>query len=145
MILKIALALALAVIVATGGDILMSIGLKRIGKIEVTGLASLWQTFLRIVGEWRIVAAVGLMCTFFCLWMSILSRADLSLALPITALTYVLNAFLAKPLLGEKVSLMRWIGTLIIFVGVIVVVIGDYQTNAVFAQPSAGLFNIGLR
>ena len=45
-----------------------------------------------------------------------------SMVLPIAALSYVLNAVLAKPMLGETVSLRRWVGTVIIVSGVVTVI-----------------------
>ena len=116
----------LAVLAATAGDILMSQGMRAVGEVRITGLASLWRTGVRIFTTGKIWAAITMMATFFFLWLSVLSWADLSLALPMTALTYVLNAALAGPLLGERVTLLRWIGTLLIFAGVVAVTLsGD--------------------
>jgi len=41
--------------------------------------------------------------------------------MPLTALTYVLNAILVGPVLGEHVSLTRWVGTILIAAGVALV------------------------
>lgn len=124
----------LAVLAATIGDLLMSQGMRSLGEVRITGLSSLWRTGVRIFTTGKIWAAISMMCTFFFLWLSVLSWADLSLALPMTALTYVLNAFLAQPFLGERVSPIRWAGTLLIFVGVIAVTLsGDGS-----AHPPAG-------
>jgi len=110
-----------AVVAATAGDILMSQAMRRLGEVRITGLASLWRTGVRVFTTGRIWAAISMMATFFFLWLAVLSWADLSLALPMTALTYVLNASLAGPLLGERVSPLRWVGTLLIFAGVVAV------------------------
>ncbi len=110
-----------AVLAATAGDILMSQAMRALGEVRITGVASLWRTGVRVFTTGRIWAAISLMATFFFLWLSVLSWADLSLALPMTALTYVLNAALAGPMLGERVSPLRWMGTLLIFAGVIAV------------------------
>jgi len=49
--------------------------------------------------------------------MVLLSHADLSYVLPVTAIGYVVAAFLGKTFLHEAVSGQRWFGTALIFVG----------------------------
>jgi uncharacterized membrane protein len=49
--------------------------------------------------------------------MVLLSLADLSFVLPVTAIGYVLAAFLGKVVLHETVTRERWLGTVLIFIG----------------------------
>jgi drug/metabolite transporter (DMT)-like permease len=49
--------------------------------------------------------------------MVLLSLADLSFVLPVTAVGYVIAAFLGKVVLNEVVTSRRWLGTILIFVG----------------------------
>ena len=49
--------------------------------------------------------------------MALLSLADLSYVLPVTAIGYVIAAFMGKTFLSETVSGQRWLGTALIFVG----------------------------
>lgn len=126
--MKTILVMLVAVVAATVGDILMSQGMKSVGEVKITGVGSLWSTGVRIFTNARVWGAISLMMTFFFLWLSVLSWADLSVALPMTALTYVLNAMLAGPVLGERVSPLRWAGTLLIFLGVVLVTLsGGHQ------------------
>ena len=53
--------------------------------------------------------------------MVLLSLADLSFVLPVTAVGYVIAAFLGKAVLHEVVTSRRWLGTILIFVGAILV------------------------
>ena len=53
--------------------------------------------------------------------MALLSLADLSFVLPVTAVGYVISTVLAHIFLNEQVSLERWIGTGLIFLGTAVV------------------------
>ncbi len=53
--------------------------------------------------------------------MVLLSLADLSFVLPVTAVGYVLAAFLGKVVLHETVTRERWLGTVLIFVGAVLV------------------------
>lgn len=49
--------------------------------------------------------------------MVLLSLADLSFVLPVTAVGYVIAAFLGKVVLHEVVTGQRWMGTILIFIG----------------------------
>ncbi len=53
--------------------------------------------------------------------MALLSLADLSFVLPVTAVGYVVAVFLGKVLLHETVTRQRWMGTLLIFLGAMLV------------------------
>lgn len=56
--------------------------------------------------------------------MFLLSWADLTYVLPVTAFGYVLNAALGRLFLGELITPARWAGTLLIMAGVILVGLG---------------------
>jgi uncharacterized membrane protein len=49
--------------------------------------------------------------------IALLSLADLSFVLPVTAVGYVIAVFLGKLFLHEAVTHQRWLGTLLIFAG----------------------------
>lgn len=53
--------------------------------------------------------------------IALLSLADLSYVLPLTATGYIISTILAKFFLSEQVSFSRWIGILLIFAGTLVV------------------------
>ena len=53
--------------------------------------------------------------------MVLLSLADLSFVLPVTAVGYVIAAFLGKNVLNEVVTGRRWLGTIFIFIGAVLV------------------------
>jgi len=115
----------IAVVAVTFGDIFMSQAMKSIGDIHITGPSSLLSTAIRVLKTPTFWLAVCCMTTFFFLWTSILSWADLTFVLPLTALTYVLNAVLAQPLLNETVGPMRWAGVAFITMGVGLVTLSE--------------------
>src|SRR3989338_3657718 len=55
---------------------------------------------------------LGIIATtlYFFLWMVVLAKADVSWALPLRSIQYLLVAFMAGLFLGETVSKRRWIG-----------------------------------
>lgn len=53
--------------------------------------------------------------------MALLSLADLSFVLPVTAVGYVIAVFLGKVFLNETVTRERWLGAVLIFAGAVLV------------------------
>jgi len=53
--------------------------------------------------------------------MALLSIADLSVVLPLTAVGYILSTVLGRFFLGEHVSAQHWAGTILVFLGVVLV------------------------
>ena len=68
---------------------------------------------------------VGLGIVLLILWllsrMALLSWADLSYVMPVTAISYVVTAFAGRLFLGENVSLARWVGIVLVTAGVTLV------------------------
>jgi uncharacterized membrane protein len=73
--------------------------------------------YLRVVVDPLVVIGIGMQIVWLLMRMALLSVADLSFVLPVTAVGYVLSTFLAHVFLGEQVSLERWLGTGVIFLG----------------------------
>jgi uncharacterized membrane protein len=75
--------------------------------------------------------------TLLVLWllsrMTLLSWADLSYVLPVTSIGYVLTAFLGKYFFAEQITWQRWLGTLAIMIGMILVGLTTPNTT----RPSA--------
>jgi len=56
-----------------------------------------------------------------CIWLFILSKADLNFAFSVDSMHYLFIAFCSGQILKEKVDLKRWLGTLCIVVGIVLV------------------------
>ena len=57
----------------------------------------------------------------FILWSTLLSKIDLSVAVPVCSFSYILVPLASIIFLHEKVSLFRWSGVLFILLGVVFV------------------------
>jgi uncharacterized membrane protein len=104
----------------------MSWGLKR-------GSAPLGDSvvdYLRVFLNPWVLAGVSLLIVWLLARMALLSWADLSYVLPVTAIGYVLNAVMGKVFLAEQVSAPRWAGTLLIVGGVALVAFAPRRTAA---------------
>jgi drug/metabolite transporter (DMT)-like permease len=71
------------------------------------------------------------------LYLTALSWADLSYAMPITSLSFLFAAIFARVFLGEQVSWYRWAGTALIVAGIMLVVLEGRQRSpgAAAARP----------
>ncbi|HLV79965.1 MAG TPA: DMT family transporter [Chthonomonadaceae bacterium] len=110
-----------AVLAVSIGEAMLSRGMK-----QSNALAGGWWPQARgIVTNGHVLLGVLFMAVFFGLYMLALKRADLSFVLPLTALSYLFGALLAKLYLGEAVTPVRWVGALVITLGVVIVGLGD--------------------
>jgi len=57
----------------------------------------------------------------FIVWSTILSKIDLSVAVPIASFSYILVPVVSVIFLHERISVLRWVGILLILAGVILV------------------------
>ncbi len=112
------LLVALVVIPGTVGDVLNSLAMKKHGEItdwSPRGMLRLAHDLLRNVYLWISIPAMAV--SFFAL-IALLSTSTLSLAVPLTASSYILETALAKYFLKEEVGWHRWAGACLVAIGV---------------------------
>jgi uncharacterized membrane protein len=115
------LVMVLAMVVcANVGDLLLKHGMSSIGAVTFT-MAGLSHAFLLTVLNPTIWLAIFFLLGFMVCYMTVLSWADYSYVMPAGAFGYALLTFCAVVFLHESVSIRRWVGVLIICVGVMLV------------------------
>ncbi|HMC30338.1 MAG TPA: EamA family transporter [Candidatus Angelobacter sp.] len=107
------------------GDVCLSRGMKGIGAVSVS---SLYQLVPAVFNPWVSVGILFLL-GFFISYATALSFADLTYVIPATSFGYVLIALMSQFLLDENVTVMRWIGILLVSGGVGVVAPGPSLTK----------------
>lgn len=111
----------IAVLAVSLGEALLSKGMKQSNMANGTP----WAMVRHVLTDVHVLAGTALMAGYFGLYMLALRWADLSFVLPLTALSYLLGAMLSKYYLGESVTPVRWLGAVVITVGVAIVGLGD--------------------
>jgi drug/metabolite transporter (DMT)-like permease len=96
------------------GDSLLSRGMKSFGEVSPQQIL---QIFAAVLNPWVFVGIFFLLA-FMAAYLTALSWADLTYVLPATAFGYVFIALIAKFFLHDQVSTMRWLGIVLISVGV---------------------------
>jgi uncharacterized membrane protein len=79
--------------------------------------------------EPAVLAGIVLLIVWTLLRLQLLKRADLTFVLPVTAVGYVLNAWMGAVFLHEHVSAQRWAGTLLIVAGAALTGVGAAKTE----------------
>jgi drug/metabolite transporter (DMT)-like permease len=67
----------------------------------------------------------------FIIWSTILTKIDLSIAVPVASFSYILVALVSIIFLYEKVTFLRWLGIFLILAGVIFVSVSSYGKEGV--------------
>jgi len=120
------LVLAGVALFASIGDSLLSRGMKELGGVSLSHPQNL---ILAVLNPWVILGIIFLL-GFFSSYTTALSWADLTYVVPATSIGFVFIALIAKFLLHEQVTLLRWAGIVLITVGVSLVAGGPELTHA---------------
>jgi uncharacterized membrane protein len=100
-----------------GGNLLLSVGMHDVGA---TVSASPVPYLRALLNPW-VITGIVLLAGWLFANLSLLSWADLSYVLPVTAVGYVLSALVGVLVLKEQVTAVRWTGVAMITAGAIVV------------------------
>ena len=119
--LKTFLLVLVAVILGGAGHVLLAKAIRPVGDLTEAPPGRLGGMVTRVLSEPLVIVGVALQAAFFLFYVTLLSRADVSQLLPMTALDYVVVALLAQWALGEIITPARWAGIGLITVGVMLI------------------------
>jgi len=92
-----------------------------VGHEHATPAAGARALLAKLSASPWIALGIAVYVVEFVLWFAALSRAPLSFAFPIAALSYVGVVLASRLVLRERVSARRWLGTVMIVAGVALV------------------------
>jgi drug/metabolite transporter (DMT)-like permease len=109
------------VVAAAAGDVLLAFAMRRIGDIgDLRRRQGLLSVIVRLLSSGALFGGIFFMAVAFFSNLIGLSWGDLSIVGPASAaLTFVTNALAAKLLLHENVDRRRWLATLFVCCGVL--------------------------
>lgn len=119
----------LAVVASVGGNFLLSQGMREVGRTVSTSPLDYLATLLNP----SVAGGVALLAVWLLAQLSLLSWADLSYVLPITAAAYAMTAVVGWLAFDEAVSPERWAGVALITTGAMLVGVTQPRT-----APSKG-------
>jgi drug/metabolite transporter (DMT)-like permease len=99
-------------------DYFQTLAMRRHGEIHDFRPGALGRAAAALARNGYVIIAVVMMAVSFFAFLTLLSRADLSFAVPATAASFVINTVVARYLLKERVNWRRWTGAGLVACGV---------------------------
>jgi drug/metabolite transporter (DMT)-like permease len=115
--LKNLLLIFLTVVINTTGQFVVKSGVNKLGVVSLFD----FHAIARALTSWIVIAGFVIYFVSALLWISVLSKTELSWAFPLLSISYVITVLLSPILLRESFSAQRIIGTLVICLGVFLV------------------------
>jgi drug/metabolite transporter (DMT)-like permease len=112
------LLIALVVIGGSLGDLLITRGMKQLGEIHTLNVRELLRIGMRTLGNGSFGGGLACMAVSYFSFLGALARADLSLVLPATSISFVITTLGAKLFLRERINSLRWVGIVLVCLGV---------------------------
>lgn len=103
----------------TFGDVFNTAGMKRHGEVDNLRPRTMLRMAVSIFRNPFVMAGLGCLAVSFFVLLALLSIANVSFAIPATAIGYLLETLLAKYVLKEDVHWRRWAGATLVAVGVL--------------------------
>ena len=116
--------LFIVVAAGTGGELCVTRAMKRVGEVTDFRPLEVVRVIVRAMRvPWMWIGVAMMALAFFSL-LAMLSIENVSFVVPVTALSYAAGALGGVFFLGERVSTRRWVGVLLVCIGVTLVWLG---------------------
>lgn len=132
--IKTYLAILLMIVFGPFGNVMLGKGMKRVGEVTIQSPGQILHTLIVIFSTPAIWLGIASLITFFLTYMLVLSWADYTFVQPSSSISYGIVALLSHFLLREVITPVRWLGVLVICLGVFIVCRTPPQTTG---RPNA--------
>ena len=103
------------------GDVALGRGMKQIGPVSIASPSLIGHALLQIISSGTFWIGIALLLAFFICHLLLYSWADYSFVMPTSAANFVAVPLLVLLVFNEPISFTRWVGIVIIFMGVTLV------------------------
>ena len=118
--MKTAVYVFVCVTMLVAGQLLVKHGLTLKGGFQLS-LSCFWPEFTKLITSGYIWLGAFVTMSSGLLWMDVLSKRELSFVYPLISLTYVFSLAASTIIFREHVSPLRWLGVVVICLGVYMV------------------------
>lgn len=145
--------IALFLVLGLLGQYLFKLGMSCTENVALTGFLATdigsffsgningaWQALLHTVElliDPYIIAGLFAYALSTVCWLAVLSKTDLSFAYPMLSIGYVAILLMGRFAFGEEVSLMRWLGVILIITGIVAVYSEKFFTDSGYWATAA--------
>ena len=102
------------------GQLMLKIGMSNMGALDLS-MSGLPNIALKIMTNPTIIIGLAIYMGGVFFWLIGLNKLDLSFLYPFASLSYVLITIAAWAFLHEQIPPLRWVGVLVICIGVALV------------------------
>lgn len=104
-------------VVLVAAQTFLKISVELFGKFSWS-----WQYFKTVFTTWQFAASGICALSAMFIWMYVLKKYEFSVAYPLLSISYVIGLLSAHFIFHEAVPLTRWIGVVIVMIGVFFIV-----------------------
>ena len=116
---KVIVILLIGLVFEAVGVVYLSAGMKELRQAgqKEQGAAAVWRLVKAGATNGNILRGIAYEAVFFAVLCFLLTRSDVSLIWPLSALSFVFTGVAAKLFLKEEISSLRWAGIVLIVIG----------------------------
>jgi drug/metabolite transporter (DMT)-like permease len=114
---KLLLILLIGLVFESVGVVLLKKGMTRISELQAVNASEVVRVLKAGATNGQILLGVFFEALFFACLLILMAKSDISFLWPLTGLSFVFATFAAVWFLGEQVSVIRWVGVVLIVIG----------------------------
>jgi drug/metabolite transporter (DMT)-like permease len=114
----------LIIVVGTAGELCATRAMKSLGEVHDFRPAALWRVMTRALRSPWMMLGLALMAVSFFALLGMLTMENVSIVIPMTALSYVIGCLGGRFFLAERPSWKRYAGVLLVCGGIALVILG---------------------
>lgn len=115
--LQLILLIILQSILLVGAQSFLKVSVALFGKFAWS-----WSFFKTVFTTWQFAVSGACAISAMLVWMFVLKKYEFSLAYPLLSISYIIGLLVAYFFFHETIPLTRWIGVVIVMIGVFFIV-----------------------
>lgn len=129
--------LLVALIFEAIGVVFLKKGIQQVGDVQRISVSEITRVIKNGVTNKFVLTGVFFEAVFFGMLLVLMSKGDISMIWPLTALGFVITTIAAKFVLHEQVSATRWSGVVLIVLGAALISWSEQAPESKQTTPSA--------
>ncbi len=113
--------IALTCICDTVNQLILKSAIDSLNAAPSANVFKVFKFIFQLVIKRRLWVGIIFSILSVCIWLLVLSKAELSFAFSADSMRYIFIALAARFVLKEKITPIRWVGTGLITVGIVLV------------------------